>query len=86
MESLSLSFLMFVLGSVVTAIIARSIPKKYVIPAVPSVSISDAQHAANQAQQDFLVIYDGNGFLLAKASNMFAYNGIVVHVAHPEAI
>lgn len=45
-----------------------------------------AQHAADASQHDQVVIFDGETFRVARAQNQYSYEGVVVHVAHPEAI
>lgn len=86
MQPLILCFFTFILGVVVTTILFRGTEKKVFVPAVPRSALKDAQHAADASQHDQVVIFDGETFRVARAQNQYSYEGVVVHVAHPEAI
>lgn len=86
MPALIMCFVAFILGVVVTTILFRGTEKRVYVPAVPRSALKDAQHAAGASQHDQVVIFDGETFRVARAQNQYSYEGVVVHVAHPEAI
>lgn len=78
----------FLLGVTITAIIARAFRDKtiYFVPQATPNILSNAQYAANQSRKDQVVIFTGERFRIVCADNQYAVDGVVVHVAHPEAI
>lgn len=86
MPALIMCFVAFILGVVVTTILFRGTEKRVFVPAVPRSALKDAQHAADASQHDQVVIFDGETFRVARAQNQYSYEGVVVHVVHPEAI
>jgi hypothetical protein len=88
MAYLAATLAAFVLGVTITVIISRAFNGKIIffIPQASMSILNGAQHAANQSRHDQLVVYDGTSFRIVRANNNYSVDGIVVHIAHPEAI